>query len=99
MTAPAARMKAKLEYRVPLSQRAVATLDEALENRNRSGLVFPPPTGLVLSDSTLSELLRELRIGAVSHGFRSSFRDWAAERSDLFEKRRELMAEWSDYLT
>ena len=78
----------------------------------------------MLSDSTLSKLLRELNIGAVPHGFRSSFRDWAAERtdvprevcefalahvnsdrveaayrrSDLFEKRRELMVEWADYL-
>ena len=71
-----------------------------------------------------SRLLRQLDIPAVPHGFRSSFRDWAAEftnaahavmeaalahtnpnkaeaayaRSDLFEKRRELMAEWAHYL-
>ena len=37
----------------------------------------------VLSDSTFSKLLRELGIGAVPHGFRSSFRDWAAERTDV----------------
>ena len=49
----------------------------------RSGLVFPSPTGRVLSDSTLSKLLGELGIGAVPHGFRSSFRDWAAERIDV----------------
>ena len=35
-----------------------------------------------MSDSTLSKLLRELKVGAVPHGFRSSFRDWAAECSD-----------------
>ena len=123
-TVPPTRMKAKLEHRVPLSPQAVAVLDAGRDLRDRSGLVFPSPTGRVLSDSTLSKLLRELNIGAVPHGFRSSFRDWAAERtdvprevcelalahvnsdrveaayrrSDLFEKRRELMVEWADYL-
>ena len=124
-TVPPERMKAKLEHRVPLSERAVAVLDDARELAERSGLVFPSPTGRVLSDSTLSKLLRELRIGAVPHGFRSSFRDWAAERtdvprevcelalahvnndrveaayrrSDLFEKRRDLMAAWAAYVS
>ena len=124
-TVPPARMKAKLEHRVPLSDRAVAVLDDAREIADKSGLVFPSPTGRVLSDSTLSKLLRELGIGAVPHGFRSSFRDWAAERtevprevcelalahvnsdrveaayrrSDLFERRRELMAAWAAYVT
>jgi len=122
---PSVRMKAKLEHRVPLCERAVAVLDEAREVADRSDLVFPSPTGRVLSDSTLSKLLRELGIGAVPHGFRSSFRDWAAERtdvprevcelalahvnsdrveaayrrSDLFEKRRSLMADWAHYIT
>ena len=124
-TVPPARMKAKLEHRVPLSGRAVSVLDEAREIADKSRLVFPSPTGRVLSDSTLSKLLRELGIGAVPHGFRSSFRDWAAERtdvprevcelalahvnsdrveaayrrSDLFERRRELMAAWASYVS
>ena len=82
-TVPPARMKAKLEHRVPLSSRAVAVLDKAREIADKSGLLFPSPTGRVLSDSTLSKLLRELGIGAVPHGFRSSFRDWAAERTNV----------------
>ena len=87
-------------------------------------MIFPSPTGRVLSDSTLSKLLRGLGVGEVPHGFRSSFRDWAAERtdvprevcelalayvnndrveaayrhSDLFERRRSPMQDWSDYL-
>ncbi len=123
-TVPPERMKAKLEHRVPLSSRAAAVLAEVRGISDRSGLVFPSPTGRVLSDSTLSKLLREIGIGAVPHGFRSSFRDWAAERtdvprevcelalahvssdrveaayrrSDLFEKRRELMEDWAAYL-
>lgn len=82
-TVPPARMKAKLDHRVPLSNRAVAVLGEAREISDKSGLVFPSPTGRVLSDSTLSKLLRELGIGAVPHGFRSSFRDWAGERTEV----------------
>ena len=51
----------------------------------------------------MSELLRELKIAAVPHGFRSNFRDCAAEetdhpRSDLFEPRRRLMGDWASYL-
>ena len=37
--------------------------------------------GKVLSDNTLSKLLRELKIEAVPHGFRSSFRNWCAENN------------------
>ena len=122
---PPERMKTKLEHRVPLSPRGSSVLAEARQISDRSGLVFPSPTGRVLSDSTLSKLMRELGIGAVPHGFRSSFRDWAAEkgdaprevcelalahvnsdrveaayrRSDLFERRRQLMTAWADYLT
>ena len=77
------RMNARLEHRVPLSNRAIAVLDEAGESADKSGLVFPSPTGRVLSGRTLSKLLRKLGIGAVPHGFRSSFRDWAAERTDV----------------
>ncbi len=80
-TVPAARMKAKRDHRVPLSGRAMAVLAEARELADASGLLFPSPTGRPLSDSTMSKLLRELGIDAVPHGFRSSFRDWAAECS------------------
>ena len=40
------------------------------------------PTGRVLHHAALPGLLRELDIDAVPHGFRSSFRDWAAECTD-----------------
>ena len=78
-TVPGERMKAKREHRVPLSGRALEVLNEARALSDTSGLVFPSPMGKVLSDSPLSKLLRELDIAAVPHGFRSSFRDWAAE--------------------
>ena len=76
---PPERMKAKRDHRVPLSNRAVEVLREAQRLSDGMGLVFPSPTGRTISDNTLSKLLRELGINAVPHGFRSSFRDWAAE--------------------
>ncbi len=66
--------------------------------------MFPSPTGKLANHS----LLRELEIGAVPHGFRSSELalahvnsdrvEAAYRRTDLFEKRRELMGAWADYI-
>ena len=47
------------------------------------GWFFPSIRARVLSDSTLSKLLRENKIDAVPHGFRSSFRQWAAEKTNI----------------
>ena len=79
---PKSRMKAGKSHTVPLSAQAVQVLNKAQELSDGSGLVFPSPRGRVLSDATLSNLMRELKVNAVPHGFRSSFRDWAAECSD-----------------
>ena len=76
---PAERMKAGKDHRVPLSGRALAVLNEARELADSTGLIFPSATGRMLSDSTLSKLLRESEIEAVPHGFRSSFRDWCGD--------------------
>ena len=81
-TIPAERMKSKRDHLVPLSTRAQEILQEARDHTVLSDLVFPSPSGRALSDSTLSKLLRELGVQAVPHGFRSSFRDWAAECTD-----------------
>ncbi len=80
-TVPGARMKGAEDHRVPLSGAAMDVLSEAPRLAGRSPLVFPARRGGVIADTTLSRLLRELRIGAVPHGFRSSFRDWAAEQT------------------
>jgi integrase len=82
-TVPAARMKGKRVHRVPLSGGAMALLENAREMNGGIGLIFPSTKGKVLSDSTLSKLVRENGIPAVPHGFRSSFRDWAAEMTDI----------------
>ena len=81
-TIPVARMKAHREHEVPLSHGALDVLDAARALRDDSGLLFPSPRGKPLSDMTLSKLIKEQGIKAVPHGFRSSFRDWAAEETD-----------------
>ena len=79
---PAGRMKSEREHRVPLSGRAVEILTDAQALDDESGLVFPSRSGRPLSDMTHLKLLRTLGIDCVPHGFRSSFRDWAAECTD-----------------
>ncbi len=81
-TIPAARMKARREHRVPLSRRASEILAQARELGVGGVLIFPSLGGKPMSDMTLTSLLRRLRISCVPHGFRSSFRDWAAECTD-----------------
>ena len=81
-TVPALRMKAKREHRVPLCGRAVEILDAARTLGDGAPLVFPMRSGKAISSSTLPKMLQYQRIAAVAHGFRSSFRDWAAEETD-----------------
>ena len=121
-TVPGQHMKMGREHRVPLSSRALEVLAQARRGCNGSDLVFPSPAGRRLTGNTLSLLCRRLEIAAVPHGFRSSFRDWCAERgvprevaesalahavkgvegaylrSDLFERRRNVMETWADYV-
>lgn len=79
---PAERMKMKRPHRVPLSSRAVAVLTEAKAITGGKGLVFPgSKAGKPLSDMTLSKLVKELGFDADVHGFRTSFRTWAQERT------------------
>ena len=77
---PAERMKAKKEHRVPLSMQAVALLKE-LPREDGVELVFPAPRGGQLSDMTLTAVLRRMQVDCTVHGFRSTFRDWAGDRT------------------
>ncbi|MDE3260876.1 MAG: tyrosine-type recombinase/integrase [Acidobacteriota bacterium] len=79
---PPERMKTGREHRVPLSRRALVVLREAQALADGSGVVFPSALGRPLNGEAIAKLARALGIGAVPHGFRSSFRDWAAECSD-----------------
>lgn len=80
-TIPGERMKAAKEHRVPLSPAALQLLN-ALPRIAGSPYVFPAVRGGMLSDMTLTAVLRRLDVPAVPHGFRSTFRDWAAERTN-----------------
>jgi integrase len=73
-TVPAGRMKAGKEHRVPLSARAVALLTALPRTGKR---VFN------VGRTVMLENLQRLRPGATIHGFRSSFRDWASERTNV----------------
>ena len=125
-TIPASRMKGgRHSHRVPLSRAAVDVLAEVWQDGDDKALVFEAPNGNPLNPDALRRLLVRGYPGATPHGFRSSFRDWAAEetnypaeicehalahvegseavlayrRTDYFEKRRALMAEWAEYAT
>ena len=76
-------MKAERAHRVPLSDRAIEILMEIQDRDYNGGLIFQSPrTGRALSDMTLLNMLKRIDVPAVPHGFRSSFRDWAAECTD-----------------
>jgi integrase len=126
---PVEHTKARQEHRVPLQAQAIKLL-KSLPKLAGSILIFPSRTGKALSDMAFSQLMRgmrergELTVEAVPHGFRSTFRDWAAEqtaypdeirkaasghtvgdsvkeayqRTDLLDKRRNLMNEWANYI-
>ncbi|MFC0205871.1 tyrosine-type recombinase/integrase [Novosphingobium soli] len=81
-TIPAEKMKADREHRVPLSPPALELL-RSLPRMVQTDLVFPGVrVTSPLSDMTLSAVLRRMGIDDVTvHGFRSSFRDWAAEET------------------
>ena len=82
---PAERMKAGREHRVPLSDRAVEIIAEMKKHRlDGQEFVFPGPKGGPLSNMALLMTLRRMGYAALTtHGFRSTFRDWAAERSEF----------------
>jgi integrase len=81
-TVPAVRMKAGREHRVPLSSRALVILKEMTAPRNgEHTFVFPGgKRGKPLSNMAMAQVLKRMdRDGITVHGFRSTFRDWAAE--------------------
>ena len=76
-TIPAERMKAKKEHRIPLSKEVLTILIAMPRNCD---LIFPNNKGTILSDMTLTAVIRRMeRTSMTAHGFRSSFRDWAGE--------------------
>lgn len=81
-TVPADRMKAGREHVVPLPRQAVELL-RGLPKMSGSEFVFWGRSGKALSDMTLIAVLRRLGVDATVHGFRSTFRMWAGERTNF----------------
>lgn len=81
-TIPASRMKGGREHRVPLSDAAMAILMHQ-KSIAINEYVFPSPRSTVLSDMSLTAVLRRMEVPVVPHGFRSTFRDWCAECTDF----------------
>jgi len=82
-TRPALHMKAKKEHKVPLSTRAKEILAEARMLGTAEGLVFPGAKyGKPLSDMTMLKLTKALGYDVDVHGFRTSFKTWAQERTN-----------------
>jgi integrase len=80
-TLPPHRMKGGREHRVPLSERAVAILKQLAEIRTND-FVFPGQrNGKPLSSMAMEMILRRMKANITTHGFRSSFRDWAGDQT------------------
>ena len=86
---PAGRMKGFRAHRVPLSKQAIAVI-EAQPRVEGCDLVFPSTRLRPLSDMSLTAVMRRLKLEAVPHGFRSTFRDWAAEHTEYPREMAEM---------
>lgn len=82
---PKERMKAQREHVVPLSKPALRIIERCSQLRTREcPLIFPGMKGdKPLSDMTLTKLLREMKQPYTAHGFRSAFRDWVSEETEV----------------
>jgi integrase len=89
-TVPAERMKSGREHRVPLSPAAMALL-ESIPLVDDSEVIFQAPRrGGVLSDMALVAVCRRMGAECVPHGFRSTFRDWCSERTNVAREVAEM---------
>jgi integrase len=79
-TIPAARMKSHREHRVPLSPRAVELLSGLHREDGNPHVFIGARTGAALGNMAMPDVLQQMEQSDVTvHGFRSTFRDWAAE--------------------
>lgn len=86
---PAERMKAGKQHKVPLSDKAIKML-EAQSKDNPLGLVFPNRDGGIPSDNFMRSVLKRMDIECTTHGFRSTFKEWAREETNYAEELSEL---------
>ena len=79
----AARMKAGREHRVPLSQQAVSLLCALPRDATGNALFIGSRAGIAIGEAAMRDVLAGLRPGLTVHGFRSTFRTWAEERTSF----------------
>ena len=83
-TIPAGRMKTNRAHAVPLSRRCLEIIKEAKTLSDGKGYIFPSrQAGKPLSNGVFLMLLRRMKVSVTAHGFRSTFRDWAAEQTNF----------------
>lgn len=82
---PGKRMKEGREHVVPITAPMRAILDKVKPRRaDPKAVIFPGPiSGEELSNAAMDALLRRMKVDAVPHGFRSTFRDWAGDCTDF----------------
>ena len=81
---PAERMKAGVDHRVPLSSSAVAVIEHARLHSDGSDLIFSGSVqGKMMSDATMRKLINEIGFAVDVHGFRTSFKSWAVEKTSF----------------
>ncbi len=90
-TIPAERMKAGIEHRVPLSERAIAILKKVKGLPSRAGYVFPGgKIGKHLSNMAMAAVLKRMGRNSITvHGFRSTFSDYVSEQTSFSHETRE----------
>lgn len=89
------RMKRGVAHLAPLSAAALDVLGRASllrQSLSPAALLFPSPTGKILSDNTLGKLMRDGGIAGTPHGLRSTLRDWAADHGYRHEVCEALLA-------
>lgn len=86
-TIPEERMKGGKVHHVPLTD-AVINLLKSLPTRE--GLIFPNGVGRPISDMTISAVCKRMKVPAVPHGMRSSFKDWARSCTNYADEVSEL---------
>jgi integrase len=94
-TIPAAHTKTRQIHRVPLSKQSIKLLKELPKIKGQTH-IFPSAKGKALSDMALSKLMKDMRqrnefkTDGVPHGFRSTFRDWAADQTNYPDELRKI---------
>ena len=90
-TIPAERMKARIEHRIPLTDRVIGILKKVKQFPNRSGFVFPGnKMGKPLSNAAMSAVLKRMGRDSITvHGFRSTFSDYVSEQTSFSHETRE----------